>query len=55
MAKNYLDSKTIVIILSDGWDTGNIDLLRKSMEFIHAKVKKTYLVKSTWRLCSLST
>ena len=35
-----LDSKTIVIILSDGWDKGNMDLLQKSMEFIQAKSKK---------------
>jgi uncharacterized protein len=38
--KKMLDSKTIVIILSDGWDTGNIDLIKKSMEFIYAKSKK---------------
>ena len=35
-----LGSKTIVIIVSDGWDTGNIDLIKKSMEFIYAKSKK---------------
>ena len=35
-----LDSKTIVIILSDGWDTGNMDILKKSMEFIQARSKK---------------
>jgi uncharacterized protein with von Willebrand factor type A (vWA) domain len=39
-AKRLIDSKTIVIILSDGWDTGNIDALKKSMEFIHNKSKK---------------
>jgi hypothetical protein len=39
-ARNLLDSKTIVIILSDGWDTGNIDLLKKNMEIIHNKAKK---------------
>lgn len=38
--KNLLDSKTIVIILSDGWDTGNIDLIEKSLAIIHAKIKK---------------
>jgi uncharacterized protein with von Willebrand factor type A (vWA) domain len=38
--KKMLGSKTIVIILSDGWDTGNIDLIKKSMEFIYAKSKK---------------
>ena len=38
--KKLLDSKTIVIILSDGWDTGNIDSLKKNMEFIHNRAKK---------------
>ena len=38
--KKLIDSKTIVIILSDGWDTGNIDLIKVNMEFIHAKSKK---------------
>lgn len=31
---------TIVIILSDGWDTGNTDLVEKNMEIIHSKSKK---------------
>ena len=35
-----IDSKTIVIILSDGWDTGNTDLIEKNLEIIHAKAKK---------------
>jgi uncharacterized protein len=35
-----LSSGTIVIILSDGWDTGDIDLLQKNMEIIHVKSKK---------------
>lgn len=35
-----IDSKTIVIILSDGWDTGNIDLLKGSMHHMHTKAKK---------------
>jgi uncharacterized protein with von Willebrand factor type A (vWA) domain len=39
-AKTLLDSKTIVIIVSDGWDSGNIDALKKSMEYIHNKSKK---------------
>ena len=39
-AKKLVDSKTIVIILSDGWDTGNIDVLKKNMEYIHNKSKK---------------
>ncbi len=39
-AKKLVDSKTIVIILSDGWDTGDIVTLKKSMEYIHNKSKK---------------
>ena len=38
--KKLLDTKTIVIIMSDGWDTGNIDLLEKAMAFISKKSKK---------------
>lgn len=38
--EKLLDSKTIVIILSDGWDTGNIELLEKNMAVIQAKAKK---------------
>ena len=39
-ALRMLDKRTIVIILSDGWDTGEIPLLQQSMELIHAKSKK---------------
>jgi uncharacterized protein with von Willebrand factor type A (vWA) domain len=39
-AKKMVDSKTILIILSDGWDMGNIDVLKKNMEYIHNKSKK---------------
>ncbi len=39
-APRILDKHTIVIILSDGWDTGNIELLEQSMETIHARSKK---------------
>jgi uncharacterized protein with von Willebrand factor type A (vWA) domain len=35
-----LDSKSIVIILSDGWDNGNMVLLKTSMEFLHRRAKK---------------
>lgn len=35
-----LDKRTIVIILSDGWDTGEIPLLQQSMELIHNRSKK---------------
>ena len=38
--KKMIDSKTIVVILSDGWDTGNIDLIKQNMKFIHARSKK---------------
>ena len=38
--KRMIDPKTIVVILSDGWDTGNIDLIKKNMELLHAKAKK---------------
>jgi len=39
-SKNLLDSKTIVIIVSDGWDKGEMELLQKSMESIQAHSKK---------------
>ena len=39
-SKKLLDSKTIVIILSDGWDKGNMELLKKSMGAIRARSKK---------------
>jgi len=35
-----LDKRTIVIIISDGWDTGEIPLLQENMESIHKKTKK---------------
>ena len=38
--KKLLDKKTIVIILSDGWDTGDTELLQQNMELIHAKARK---------------
>lgn len=39
-AKKMLNSKTIVIIVSDGWDKGHMDILHQSMEFIKAKANK---------------
>jgi uncharacterized protein with von Willebrand factor type A (vWA) domain len=33
--RSKLDRRTLVLILSDGWDTGDIELLEKSMEYIH--------------------
>lgn len=38
--RKLADSGTIVIILSDGWDTGDIDMLQRSMKIIHDKTKK---------------
>ena len=39
-AEKLLDRKTIVIILSDGWDTGDIEMLRRNMENIHNRAAK---------------
>lgn len=39
-ASRVLDQRTIVVILSDGWDTGNISLVQQSMEKIKRKSKK---------------
>lgn len=39
-APSLLDKKTIVIILSDGWDSGNISLLDNTMHYIRSKAKK---------------
>jgi uncharacterized protein with von Willebrand factor type A (vWA) domain len=39
-AEKLLDRKTIVIILSDGWDTGDIEMLGRNMENIHSRVAK---------------
>ncbi|MEZ4884464.1 MAG: VWA domain-containing protein [Chitinophagales bacterium] len=35
-----LDSKTLVIILSDGWDTGDSELVSENMRFLHRKALK---------------
>ena len=35
-----VDSHTIVLILSDGWDTGNTEILAESMERLHQKARK---------------
>ncbi len=32
-----LDGRTIVLVISDGWDTGDTDILEESMEFIHKR------------------
>jgi uncharacterized protein with von Willebrand factor type A (vWA) domain len=39
-ASRMLDSKTVVMIISDGWDRGDMDLLRQSMAFLHNNAKK---------------
>lgn len=38
---HLLDHKTIVIILSDGWDTGDIDLLQEQMREIKSRARRT--------------
>jgi uncharacterized protein len=35
-----INKKTIVLVLSDGWDKGHTDLLESSMQFLHTKAKK---------------
>ncbi|MEP7372910.1 MAG: VWA domain-containing protein [Chitinophagaceae bacterium] len=39
-SKKILDSKTVVIILSDGWDRGDMAVLKESMGLIRARAKK---------------
>jgi len=36
----YLTSKTLVIVLSDGWDTDEVDLVGENMKQIHRKALK---------------
>ena len=36
----YLTSKTLVIVLSDGWDTDEVDLVGENMKMIHRKAMK---------------
>ncbi len=38
--KNMLDDRTVVLILSDGWDTGNPELLSETMSRIHHKAAR---------------
>ncbi|MGI9544504.1 MAG: vWA domain-containing protein, partial [Cyclobacteriaceae bacterium] len=35
--RQYLDRRTLVLILSDGWDTGDLEVLEKSMRTLHRK------------------
>ena len=37
---SYLTSKTLVIVLSDGWDTDEVDLVGDNMKLIHRKAMK---------------
>ena len=39
-ASRVLNRRTIVIVLSDGWDTGDVEILRQSMETIKALSRK---------------
>lgn len=39
-AHGLVDRKTVVMILSDGWDTGEPDLIRESMKMIYKKARK---------------
>ncbi len=39
-AHKTLSGKSIVLIMSDGWDTGDIDLLEAQMRYIHRKASK---------------
>lgn len=39
-AHKMLSGKSIVLVLSDGWDTGEIDLLRQQMRFLHRRASK---------------
>ena len=43
-AQNYghgiLDKKTVVLILSDGWDTGTPEIMKEAMKIIYKKSKK---------------
>ena len=39
-SKRYLTPKTVVLIMSDGWDTGEVEVLEKAMQIIHKKAHK---------------
>ena len=34
-----VDSQTVVLIISDGWDTGDVDLLENSMRFLNKQAR----------------
>lgn len=35
--RQYLDRRTLILILSDGWDTGDLEVLEESMRTLHRK------------------
>lgn len=35
--RQYLDRRTLVLILSDGWDTGDLEVLEESMRTLHRR------------------
>jgi len=37
--RKFIDSRTTVIILSDGWDTGETGKIETSMRYIHSRAK----------------
>lgn len=39
-AREMLHSRSVVIILSDGWDRGDAYLMREEMEHLHSRVHK---------------
>jgi uncharacterized protein len=39
-SQKCLTSKTIILIMSDGWDTGEVEVLEQAMQTIHKKAKK---------------
>ncbi|MEL6926047.1 MAG: VWA domain-containing protein [Bacteroidota bacterium] len=39
-ASQLLDSRTVVLVLSDGWDTGEVHLLKSYLQKIHRKAAK---------------
>jgi len=39
-SSKFLDNQTIVLLLSDGWDTGELETLQESMRYIHRKANK---------------
>lgn len=38
--QRYIDKDTVVIIMSDGWDTGDLDILDEAMAYMHKHAEK---------------